>query len=206
MNAIADIMKYETAGDPVSGCKWTRKTTGKIARELKRMGIGVSANTVGRLLKRMDYSLRRNSKSLESGLRNPPAPRQRDQQFRYIRSRIKHYAAHGLPVISVDTKSRELIGPFHQPGRQWYQQPIAVLDHDFPSDAKGVAIPYGIYDFCRNEGFVNLGTSRDTAEFAVASIRNWWQTIGSIKYPNADHLLKKGSDLHLTLDFFCLKI
>ena len=96
MNAIADIMKYETAGDPVSGCKWTRKTTGKIARELKRMGIGVSANTVGRLLKKMDYSLRRNLKSLESGLRNPPAPRQRDQQFRYIRSQIKHYAAQWL--------------------------------------------------------------------------------------------------------------
>jgi hypothetical protein len=137
----------------------------------------------------MDYSLCRNLKSLESGLRNPPAPRQRNQQFRYIRSRIKHYAANGLPVISVDTKSRELIGPFHQPGRQWYQQPVAVLDHDFPSDAKGVAIPYGIYDFCRNEGFVNLGTSRDTAEFAVASIRNWWRLIGSVKYPKADHLL-----------------
>ena len=113
MNAIADIMKYETAGDPVSGCKWTRKSTGKIARQLNRMGIGVSANTVGRLLKKMDYSLRRNFKCLEPGLKNPPTPRQRDQQFRYIRSRIKYYAANGLPVISVDTKSRELIGPFH---------------------------------------------------------------------------------------------
>jgi hypothetical protein len=137
----------------------------------------------------MDYSLRRNFKCLESGLKNPPTPRQRDQQFRYIRSRIKSYAANGLPVISVDTKSRELIGPFHQPGRQWYLQPVPVYDHDFPSDAIGVAIPYGIYDFCRNEGFVNLGTSRDTAEFAVASIRNWWQMIGSVKYPKADHLL-----------------
>jgi len=189
MNAIADIMKYETAGDPVRGCKWTRKTTAKIARELKRMCICVSANTVGRLLKKMNYSLRKNLKSLESGLKNPPAPRQRNQQFRYIRSRIKHYAESGMPVISVDTKSRELIGPFHQPGRQWYQQAVAVFDHDFPSDAKGVAIPYGIYDFCRNEGFVNLGTSRDTAEFAVASIRSWWQLVGSVKYPEADHLL-----------------
>ena len=189
MNAIAEIMKYETAGDPVSGCKWTRKTTGKIARELKRMGIDVSANTVGRLLKKMDYCLRKNLKSLESGLRNPPAPRQRDQQFRYIRCQIKDYVANDLPVISVDTKSRELIGPFHQPGRRWSQQPIAVLDHDFPSDAIGVAIPYGIYDFCRNEGFVNLGTSHDTAEFSVASIRNWRQMIGSVKYPNADRLL-----------------
>jgi len=189
MNAIAEIMKYETAGDPVSGCKWTRKTTGKIARQLKRMGIVVSAKTVGRLLKKMDYSLRKNLKSLESGIRNPPCPHQRDQQFCYIRSRIKAYSDNGFPVISVDTKSRELIGPFHQPGHKWCQQPIAVLDHDFPSDAKGVGIPYGIYDFCRNEGFVNLGTSRDTAEFAVASIACWWQTIGSAKYPNADHLL-----------------
>jgi hypothetical protein len=116
-------------------------------------------------------------------------PHQRNQQFRYIRSRIKDYAAHGLPVISVDTKSRELIGPFHKSGRRWCQHPIAVLDHDFPSDANGVAIPYGVYDLCRNEGFVNLGTSRDTAEFAVASIGKWWQLIGSVKYPKADHLL-----------------
>lgn len=189
MDAIAEIMKYETAGDPVSGCKWTRKTTGKIARQLKRMGISVSAGTVGKLLKKMDYSLRRNLKSLESGLRNPPCPRERDQQFYYIRSQIKDYAANGLPVISVDTKSRELIGPFHQPGRLWCKQPMAVFDHDFPSDGKGVAIPYGVYDICRNEGFVNVGTSRDTAEFAVASIGCWWQTVGLAKYPAADHLL-----------------
>jgi len=137
----------------------------------------------------MDYSLRKNLKSLESGLRNPPAPHQRDQQFCYIRSQIKAYAAHGLPVISVDSKSRELIGPFHQPGRRWCQKPTAVFDHDFPSDSQGVAIPYGIYDFCRNEGFVNLGTNRDTAEFAIASIRAWWQMIGSANYPDADNLL-----------------
>jgi hypothetical protein len=189
MDAISEIMKYETAGDPVSGCKWTRKTTRKIARQLKRMGIDVSAKTVGRLLKKMDYSLRKNLKSLEFGIKNPPAPHLRDQQFRYIRSQIKDYAAHGFPVISVDTKSRELIGPFCQTGRKWCQQPTAVLDHDFPSDAKGVAIPYGIYDFCRNEGFVNLGTSRDTSEFAVASISNWWKMVGSVQYPNAGHLL-----------------
>ena len=182
-------MKFETAGDPVSGCKWTRKTTAKIARQLKRMGIGVSPKTVGRLLKNMDYSLRKNLKSLESGLKNPPAPPQRDRQFCYIRSQIQDYAANGLPVISVDTKSRALIGSFYQPGRRWCQTPITVLDHDFPSDSQGVAIPYGIYDFCRNEGFVNLGTSRDTAEFAVASIGRWWQMIGSVNYPDADNLL-----------------
>ena len=189
MNVIARIMEYETAGDPVSGCKWTRKTTGKIAHQLKRLGINVSANTVGKLLKKMGFSLRKNIKRLESGLRNPPDPHVRDHQFRYIRRQIKDYAANGLPVISVDTKSRELIGPFCQPGSVWSQKATSVLDHDFPSDAKGVAIPYGIYDFCRNEGFINLGTSRDTAEFAVASISRWWQTVGLINYPDADNLL-----------------
>lgn len=189
MNEITDIMRYETAGDPVSGCKWTRKTTGKIAKQLECAGIKVSANTVGRLLKKMDFSLRVNLKCLESGLKNPPPPRKRDQQFRYIRSQIQDFSANGLPVISVDTKSRELIGAFFHPGAIWSQKPIQVLDHDFPSDAKGVAIPYGIYDFCRNKGFVCVGISRDTAEFAVDAIRHWWQKDGSVHYPDADHLL-----------------
>ena len=101
-------MKYETAGDPVSGCKWTRKTTAKIAKQLKRIGIRVSPKTVGRLLKQMKFSLRMNLKSLESGLRKPPDPRQRDLQFRYIRSQIRTYVKRGLPVISVDTKKKSL--------------------------------------------------------------------------------------------------
>jgi hypothetical protein len=182
-------MKHETAGDPVSGCKWTRKTTAKIAKELNRAGIEVSANTVGRLLRKMKFSLRMNLKSLESGRRKAPDRRKRDQQFRYIRSQIQDYAAQGRPVISVDTKSREMIGPFHQPGRRWSQEPIKVFDHDFPSDASGVAIPYGIYDFCRNEGFVCVGTSHDTSEFAVAAIRTWWQKAGAAHYPRAERLL-----------------
>ena len=182
-------MEHETAGDPISGCKWTRKTTAKIAQQLKRAGIRVSAKTVGRLLKQMKFSLRMNLKSLESGLRNPPDPRLRDQQFRYIRSQIHTYYTQGLPVISVDAKSRELIGPFHQSGRRWTQEPIKVLDHDFPSDSKGIALPYGIYDLSRNEGFVCVGTSRDTSQFAVDSIRTWWLKSGSAHYPDADRLL-----------------
>ena len=182
-------MEHETAGDPVSGCKWTRKTTGKIAQQLKRAGIRVSAKTVGRLLKQMNYSLRLNLKCLESGQSKPPDPHQRDLQFRYLRSQIRCYKADGMPVISVDTKSRELIGPFHQAGRRWSQAPIKVLDHDFPSDANGVAIPYGIYDIIQNKGFVCVGTSRDTSEFAVDSIRTWWQKVGSRHYPDADRLL-----------------
>ncbi len=182
-------MEHETAGDPVSGCKWTRKTTDKIAQQLKRTGIRVSAKTVGRLLKQMDFSLRLNLKCLESGKSKPPDPRQRDLQFRYIRSQIRNYKASAMPVISVDTKSRELIGPFHQAGRKWCQEPIKVLDHDFPSDSNGVAIPYGIYDPVRNEGFVCVGTSYDTSEFAVNSIRTWWQKSGVQHYSNADRLL-----------------
>lgn len=182
-------MEYDTAGDPVSGCKWTRKTTLKIAQQLKRAGIGVSANTVSKLLKKMDYSLRVNLKTLESGLSKPPDPRQRDLQFRYIRSQIRAYSARGMPVISVDTKSRELMGSFHQSGRKWSQEPIKVLDHDFPSDSQGVAIPYGIYDLCRNQGFVCVGITCDTSEFAVDSIRTWWLQAGSTHYPNADRLL-----------------
>jgi hypothetical protein len=182
-------MEYETAGDPVSGCKWTHKTTHKIAYQLKRAGIRVSDNTVGRLLKSMDFSLRVNLKTLESGLRNPPDPRDRDLQFRYIRGQIHDYMGQGLPVVSVDTKCREKIGLFHQSGRRWAQRPIQVLDHDFPSDAEGVAIPYGIYDLSRNEGFVYVGTSCDTSEFAVGSIRTWWSQAGSNHYPHADRLL-----------------
>jgi hypothetical protein len=137
----------------------------------------------------MNFSLRLNLKCLESGQSKPPDPRQRNLQFRYIRSQIQCYKANAMPVISVDTKSRELIGPFHQSGRKWSQKPIQVLDHDFPSDSKGVAIPYGIYDLIRNEGYVCVGTSRDTSEFAVDSIRTWWQKIGSRYYPDAEQLL-----------------
>jgi hypothetical protein len=182
-------MEHETAGDPVSGCKWTRKTTEKIAQQLQRSGIRVSAKTVGKLLKQMNYSLRLNLKCLESGQSKPPDPRQRDLQFRYIRSQIRAYKTNAMPVISVDTKSRELIGAFHQSGRKWSQGPIKVLDHDFPSDSNGVAIPYGIYDLIRNEGFVCVGISRDTSEFAVDSIRTWWQKSGARHYPDADRLL-----------------
>lgn len=182
-------MEHDTAGDPVSGCKWTRKTTKKIAKQLKRAGITVSPNTVGNLLKNIGYSLRVNLKTLESGLSKPPDPRQRDQQFRYIRNQIETYRMQGLPVISVDTKSRELMGPFHQSGKKWGQNPVKVFDHDFPSDSQGVAIPYGIYDLCRNEGFVCVGTTRDTSEFAVDSICTWWLNAGSNHYLNADRLL-----------------
>lgn len=182
-------MEFETAGDPITGCKWTSKTTGKIARQLERVGVHISPNTVGRLLKDQSFSLRVNMKTLESGLRNPPDPETRDRQFRHIKRRRQDCVRRGIPIISVDTKSRVLLGRFHRKGRRWSDAPIKVLDHDFPSDAKGVAIPYGIYDVERNEGLVCVGTSRDTAEFAVDAIRSWWIKAGKHHYQEADELL-----------------
>lgn len=182
-------MEYETAGDPVTGCKWTRKSTKKIAEQLNRVGIHVSPNTVARLLKDMKFSLRVNLKTLESGLRNPPDPETRDRQFRFIQRQRRECARRGIPIISVDTKSRILIGHFHRKGRRWSRDAIEVLDHDFPSDAEGVGIPYGIYDTQRNEGFVCVGTSRDTGEFAADAIRSWWVKAGQHHYPEAKDIL-----------------
>jgi hypothetical protein len=184
-------MEEDTAGDPVTGCKWTHKTTQNVAQALQSNGIQVSANTVARLMHEMGYSLRLNLKNLESGGRSLSRNdwRLRDQQFHYIHAQLKEYQAHGLPVISVDTKSRELIGAFHQAGRRWSRKPIEVYDHDFPSDAEGVAIPYGIYDLQRNQGLVCVGTSHDTSQFAVDSIGTWWMQYGMDRYKNAHRLL-----------------
>lgn len=182
-------MKYETAGDPITGLKWTRKTTQKIAVELNSIDINVSPNTVARLLKNMKYSLRVNHKSLECGNKNPPNPDDRDYQFNLIEKKRKQYARAGNPVISVDTKKKELIGNFKNAGRSWGKEPILVKDHDFPSDAAGKAIPYGIYDTQTNRGTVFLGTTHDTPAFAVDSIESWWNTEGEKRYPGADKIL-----------------
>lgn len=182
-------MKYDTAGDPISGLKWTRKTTGKIAAELKSVHIDVSPKTVARLLKRMGYSLRINRKSIESGGKAPTDPQDRNRQFEYIEKQRQQYAQTGNPVISVDTKKKELIGNFKNAGRSWEKRPIAVNDHDFPSDAMGKAIPYGIYDTQRNSGTIFLGTSHDTPTFAVDSVESWWKSEGAKAYPHATKLL-----------------
>lgn len=182
-------MKHATAGDPVSGIKWTRKSTYRIAQHLNRMSIEVCAGTVGRLLKAQGYSLRKNRKNIETPTGKPPDPQRRDRQFNYIRRQRRHYEAEGLPVISIDTKSRELIGRFHRSGRCWSSEPIEVFDHDFPSAAQGVGVPYGIYDTLRNQGFIAVGTSKDTSEFAVDTIRWWWVHIGRQAYPHAEEIL-----------------
>jgi hypothetical protein len=186
---IERLMKYDTAGDPISGLKWTRKTTRKIVKELKTININVSDKTVAKILKEMGYSLRVNQKSIESGGKNPVDPKDRNKQFEHIEKQRKRYAKKGNPVISVDTKKKELIGNFKNQGRSWEKSPIPVNDHDFPSDALGKAIPYGIYDTENNRGTVFLGTSHDTPAFAVDSVETWWESEGKKRYPNTDQLL-----------------
>jgi hypothetical protein len=182
-------MRHDTAGDPITGLKWTRKTTKKLAAELAQYRIHISPKTVGRLLKGLDFRLRANFKALESGNRKPPDPRKRDEQFRYIKSRRIEFGRRDNPVISVDSKKKELIGNFKNPGRSWQFKPIRVNDHDFHIDAEGWAIPYGIYDDQQNRGYVFIGTSYETPAFAVDSIVQWWCRVGRERYPQARELL-----------------
>jgi len=182
-------MEHDTAGDPITGLKWTRKTTQKLSDELAHHGILVSAKTVGRLLKDMRFSLRLNSKTIESGIKNSPAPKDRDRQFRYISQLRDSFANTGNPVISVDSKKRELVGNFKNGGKSWEREAIPVKDHDFPSDAEGVAVLYGIYCTQMNRGNLYVGTSHDTPAFAVRCIAQWWKQSGIKSWPNATSLL-----------------
>jgi hypothetical protein len=151
---------------------------------LRRLGYAIGPDTVARLLREHDFSLRTNRKRL-ARTRDPD----RDRQFRYLSRMRRLYLARGLPVISVDTKKKELVGNFKNPGRTWRQQPRDVLDHDFPSWASGQGIPYGIYDEAHNDGYVVIGTSHETPDFAVAAIRCWWRAVGRSRYPAAKRLL-----------------
>ncbi len=180
------IMGENTAGDPMSFLKWTCKSTYKIADELNLRGHKISAETVRQLLRERDYSLQANVKTKEGG-----SEPERDAQFRYINEQVKKFVVQGDPVISVDTKKREIVGDFKNPGRTWRKKGDAkeVNVYDFPSLGIGVAIPYGAYDINRGEGFVNVGISRDTSEFAVESIRQWWKVSGKKYYPDARELL-----------------
>ena len=151
-------MEPETAGDPITGLRWTRKTTAKIAAELRQVGIDVCPSTVGRLLKKMGFSLRVNHKKLSRVCKTSPGDR--DAQFARIAQLRKDFAARCLPVISVDTKKKELVGCFKNAGTAWGQQSVEVKDHDFLSEALGKAVPYGIYDLQANRGTVVVGTTR----------------------------------------------
>ena len=177
-------MRDDTAGDPISGLKWTRKTTRKLATELRKSVGPISARTVARLLKQLGYSLRANQKKISQG-----SPVTRDRQFGCIRAIRERFERRGLPIVSVDTKKKELVGRFKNQGVVWGTKPILVNDHDFRSTAEGMAIPYGIYDVQRNRGHVVVGKSHDTSEFAVRSIADWWLRKGRRTYRNADQLL-----------------
>lgn len=183
---LRKIVEETTAGDPMSLLRWTSKSTHVMAEELTRQGHPVSAMTVSRYLREMGYSLQGNVKSIEG-----PQHRDRDKQFRYINRQVKSFGRSGDPVISVDTKKKELVGAFRNPGRQWRRQGKAqpVLVHDFPQLGQGKAIPYGTYDVAEDQALVNVGITHDTAEFAVASIRRWWQMLGRKTYPKAARLL-----------------
>jgi hypothetical protein len=182
--ALAALMRDATAGDPISGLKWTHKSLRAVAQQLEQQGYMSSAPTVARLLSERGYALRVNRKKL-AGKQAPG----RDEQFLYIARQRAAFLRQHRPVISVDTKKKELIGRFKQPGRQWRRAPHQVLIYDFPSDASGVAIPYGVYDVGRNQGYVVVGTSHDTSEFAVAAIRSWWINAGRKAYPGQRELL-----------------
>jgi len=181
---IKRLLEYETAGDPMTGLKWTRKTLRGIATELGAVGIRVSGNTVGRLLRDMDYSLRVNRKEIASS----SAP-DRNEQMMHIAKLRKRFVRAGKPVVSVDTKKKELVGQFKNAGVAWSKSPVLVSDHDFRSTAIGMAIPYGIYDTEANRGSVFVGISHDTPQFAVESIAKWWCTEGRRRYPEATDLL-----------------
>jgi len=184
IDAIHKLMEKETAGDPISGLKWTRKTTAKIARQLRRLGITVSRNTVGRLLRQMKYCLRTNRKTISSG-----STADRDRQFRYLCRQRGRFEKRGDPVLSVDAKKREMIGNFKNPGAKWERSRTDVKDHYFRSEATGIGIPYGIYDIQANRGSVFLGTSHETSAFAVSCLRKWWQAEGHKRYPRSSHIL-----------------
>ena len=177
-------MQDVTAGDPSTGMKWTHKSIRRLCRTLRRQGFSIGRTTVRRLLHQRKYCLRTNRKRL-AGTHD----KDRDRQFRYLVRQRHRYLKHGWPVISVDTKTKELVGNFKNPGRCWRRRERTVLDHDFRRYAVGVGIPYGIYDEGWNAGFVVLGVSHDTAAFAIAAIRQWWLQVGQKHYSKAKRWL-----------------
>ena len=184
--ALDELIDGGTRGDPESTLRWICKSTRTLAAELCRRHHPISYVRVAQLLQDQNYSLQSNRK-LEEGEDHPD----RDAQFRHINNGVKRALTAGVPVISVDTKKKELVGNYANAGQQWLptKQPRTVKGHDFPSPEVPRAYPYGIYDLGRNSGFVNVGTDHDTGEFAVASIRGWWHFEGRQLYPNADTLL-----------------
>ena len=170
---MGQLLQEDTAGDPAGRRRlWTGKRLRQMTGELRALGIAVSPNTVRRLLDPMGYALQANAQSLS--VSSP----QREEQFGCIAQQKKRFLRRGLPIISVDTKKKERVGNFKNCGRVWSREPVAVNDHDFRSQAAGMASPYGIYDLVANRGAVFVGTSHDTPAFAAGNIARWWRQRG----------------------------
>jgi len=184
--ALETLVDPVTRGDPESPLRWTSKSKAKLAEELNAGGHRVSPTKVGRLLHEMGYSLQATSKTTE-GAQSPD----RNAQFEHINAEAKRFMKRGQPVVSVDTKKKELVGDFKNAGREWQPKgrPDEVRVHDFIDKELGKVIPYGVYDTARNEAWVSVGTDHDTAEFAVATLLRWWKTMGKKAYPDATELL-----------------
>ena len=186
VETLEQLVAPTTRGDPTSPLRWTSKSLRHLAAALAQKGFKISHTSVGRKLHELEYSLRALRKSLE-GADHPD----RNAQFEHINATVAALQARNQPVISVDTKKKELVGNFKNSGREWQptRRPQDVKVHDFLSDAAGKAIPYGVYDMARNEAWVSVGRDHDTPAFAVASIRQWWRTMGRRAYPDATELL-----------------
>jgi Rhodopirellula transposase DDE domain len=182
--ALQQMLSEEIAGDPMSLQRWVRSSTRNLSRRLAEQGHQACSHTVARLLRKMGYSLQA-AKRRQAGAEHPD----RDKQFKHIAVLKAQFLGEGLPVISVDTKKKELIGNYRPEGKSWRRQPIEVEDSYFASYAKCIAVPFGIYDVAKNVGYVTVGTSGNTAEFAVNCLVNWWRHHGRSAYTPADRLL-----------------
>jgi hypothetical protein len=179
------LVEPETAGDPMSEQKWVRSSLRQLSLRLEQAGHPASRSTVGRLLDKLGYALHVNAKKVEARASHPD----RNEQFEYIAAQRQAFEAAGLPIISVDTKKKELIGNFKNAGRAWSREAEAVNVHDFPQDALGRAVPYGIYDLIHNRGTIYVGSSGDTSQFAVDAIARWWESEGCTAFPGSTQLL-----------------
>jgi hypothetical protein len=184
--ALEEMLSDEEAGSPEGGQTWVRSSVAKLTDRLRKRGFQIGHNGVWAMLRRMKYSLKTAVRKRRGVTKDPAL---RDEQFRYIASQRKDFTQAGLPVISVDTKKKELVGNFKTPGRSWCKQAPEVEEHDFPSQAEGVALPFGVYDTAKNLGYVAVGMSHNTPEFAVSVIAKWWREEGRANYPQKDHVL-----------------
>ena len=186
LEALDELVNPDTRGNPMSLLRWTSKSTAKLAAELVRQGFAITDDTVGRILKSLGYSLQAPAKEKE-GASHPD----RDAQFDYLNEQAKSFVEDGQPVISVDTKKKELVGEFSNKGKEYQPkgEPERVSVHDFVDKDLGRAVPYGIYDLVNDEGWVSVGDSADTATFAVEAIRRWWNEMGRVRFPEATRLL-----------------